>query len=162
MAIQKFTARPRVDCENELFDLPLARHWRLDGELERLFWQEGEELYSVDLPNIFDAFAVILKISNQRRVIYFDEEVWLLEIDARNLPVRPFQSYVENQLGVLLWDFTDAVWVSTDGVWELGRLAVDELQFSSISESGIAIGKGFDGSSMKMVRLDVMSKRVLD
>ena len=165
--MEKFFAGYDYDLDGGDKLLPVAMKWVLGPITEHhgeMFWREGEQLFSVSTSGFYEPYSCVTKVCESIRIIDFAEEAWLLTDFPRQIPIAPYQASISDGIGVLLWDHTDAVWVSPNVYWEVGRVALDELEFSEISAEGIATGKGYDPSVGKLVRirLDVLNLKVLE
>jgi hypothetical protein len=164
--MEKFFARYFDDLEGYDQSLTLIKTWSLGPPTERkeeMYWREGEQLFSVVSSSFYEPFSAITKIAEGVRLVGYADEIWLLSDPPIQLPVVPFQAYVSDGTGVLLWDHSRAVWVSPDGVWEVGQVAYDELSFSEIDSHGKATGEGYDAPAGKIVIvvLDVKNQLVI-
>ena len=167
MVMERFSARHDYDLDDGETLLPLAQNWALGEVTERqleMFWREDDRLFSVSSSRFYEPFSSVVRLSERIRIIDFAEEAWLLQDLPKQIPVVPYQSYVSDGIGVLLSAFTDAVWISPTAYWEVGRVAADGLEFFKITARGIAIGRGYDPSIGKVVRvsLDVHNQRILE
>lgn len=158
----EFEARTAYNADVDIHNDPPSESWdisELSAESGSLFWLEDDVLFKLKTSSPSASHAHIVKLSAECRVAILDDEAWLL--NDRSTKLHNFiLGYLPHELGLLLWDFTDAIWVTTVSVWDPHRLAHDELSFSEITPEGIALGKGYNAPNKRneVVKLDLVNR----